>query len=273
MKCMWKELLGVLPPQLREDVDKQGRENTCELRLRLGQSPELVRTDGSVFLPGTTCQEDLSFVVNTASRYSPWAAETMAEGYLTAPGGHRIGLCGTAAMHRGEYQTIRDISAACIRIARDFPGISKGISDLHGSILLIGPPGSGKTTLLRDLIRRKSEQGSVAVVDERGELFPTGFDRGKRTDVMTGCTKSAGIGILLRTMGPTCIAMDEITSEADCEALIRAAWCGVELMASVHASSLADLEQRPIYRRLIESRLFQQRIVLRRDKSYEAERM
>ena len=42
MRCAWKELLAILPPALRLEVDKQGRADLMELRLRLNLPPELV---------------------------------------------------------------------------------------------------------------------------------------------------------------------------------------------------------------------------------------
>lgn len=113
------------------------------------------------------------------------------------------------------------------------------------------------------------------MVDERGELFPgcSDFDRGSRLDVLCGCSKQEGIEILLRTMGPDCIAVDEITAAQDCEALLQAGWCGVRLIATAHAASVRELKQRPLYRPLVEQRLFDQIIVLGRDKTWHLERM
>ena len=194
---------------------------------------------------------------------------------ITAPGGHRIGLCGQAVVQNSELTGLRQVSSLCIRVARDFPGIAQRLPYTGGSILILGKPGSGKTTLLRDLIRQRSDtgKGSVAVVDERGELFPTGFATGFRTDILTGCGKGKGIDILLRTMSPTTVAVDEITSEHDCEALLKAGWCGVDLLATAHASSKEDLYARPVYRPLVNSRLFNTLVVLQPDKSFKAERM
>jgi stage III sporulation protein AA len=141
-------------------------------------------------------------------------------------------------------------------------------------------PGSGKTTLLRDLIRQRSEagQGSVAVVDERGELFPqihgiSIFHPGANTDVLTGCGKKEGIEILLRTMGPRCIAVDEITGESDASALLSAGWSGVELLATAHASSSSDLLSRDIYRPLLTRQLFQTLLIMNSDKTWHTERI
>ena len=233
----------------------------------------MVCSGGSTWGKRSIQGEDLNFVVNIASRYSPWAAQSVAQGYITAPGGHRIGLCGDAVVQNGCMTGIRTIRSLCIRIARDFPGIADKAAEFQGSILLLGPPGSGKTTLLRDLIRQISGSETVAVVDERGELFPQGcFTWGKSMDVLTGCSKIQGIDTVLRTMGPETIAVDEITAGEDCEALLRAGWCGVRLLATAHAASVEDLKNRALYRPLLETRLFEHILVLRRDKSWREER-
>ena len=268
MICEWTKLLGILPGWLAAEVDKYGRKDLQELRLRLGQVPELNLGSRSLWLDRIVSKDDLSFVVNTASSYSPWAASSMREGYLTASGGHRIGICGEAVLNNGMLETMRNIHSLCIRIARDFPGISGSASVLTGSILLLGPPGSGKTTLLRDLLRRISVNETVGVVDQRGEIFPEGITRGRRMDVLTGCSKAEGIEILLRTMGPACIGVDEITSEADAQALLRAGWCGVRLIATAHAATLVDLHSRPVYRPLLQACLFDHILILNRDKSW-----
>ena len=74
-------------------------------------------------------------------------------------------------------------------------------------------------------------------------------------------------------MSPNTIAVDEITATEDCNALINAAWCGVDLLATTHAGSKHDLYNRAVYRPLIENRIFQTLIILHPDKSWTAERM
>lgn len=276
MKCAWDLLLGILPPWMRADTDKLGRDTLQEIRIRSGRPPELILDGKYTGLRQTVTDQDVSFIINTATKYSPWASETIARGYIACPGGHRIGICGEVVMRNGTLQGIKDIRSLCIRIARDLPGCSKKIMDISKSLLILGPPGSGKTTLLRDMIRRISygEKGSIAVVDERGELFPPGvFDEGPRTDVMTGCTKAQGLDLLVRTMGPGYVAMDEITALEDCGALLRAGNCGVKLLATVHASCLEDLQRRPVYRELVNSNLFENYAILQQDKSLRTERM
>ncbi len=273
MNCAWNQLLSILPPKIRTDVDQWGREGMQELRLRINGPPELVIAGESRWLSHCTTEQDLQYVVNTASRYSPWAVATVASGYLTAPGGHRIGLCGEVICKDGRMTGIRHARSLCIRVARDYRGIWKECTIPKGSILILGAPGWGKTTLLRDLARQLANQEQVCVVDEREELFPTDFLLGKHMDVLTGCPKQQGIDNVLRTMGPSCIAVDEITAESDCHALLQAANCGVRLIATAHGASVADFQCRTVCRSLVEQSIFQTLVLLHKDKSYTMERM
>ena len=273
MMCAWKELLAILPPPLRQEVDRQGRETAQQLRLRLG-APLVMETASSRVRIGSPLTADaLSFAVNAACRYSPWTAATAASGYITAPGGHRVGICGEAVVKEGRMAGFRGIRSLHIRVARDFPGIADRLAPVPGNLLIIGRPGSGKTTLLRDLIRQRAKKENVCVVDERGELFPVGLDPGCAADVITGCPKPQGIEAVLRTMGPDTIAVDEITAAADCDALLQAGWCGVRLLATVHGADARDLRGRRVYRPILESGLFDTLVILRQDKSFRTERM
>lgn len=280
MKCAWDAFIQLLPIRFRDSIDRHGRTSLQELRLRVDQSPELVTSAGSLWLNGKVSREDLQFCINAASRYSPWTAESSARGYITAEGGHRIGLCGDAVLSDGMMTGIRSPRMLCIRVARDFPGISDSFQKMGQSVLIIGCPGSGKTTLLRDLIRNYSNNGSgsIAVVDEREEIFPSFrgvscFSTGKRTDILTGCKKSVGIETVLRCMGPQTIAVDEITAQEDCDALMRAGWCGVHLLATAHAENLEALYKRKVYAPIVESHLFDVLLALKQDKSWSVERM
>ena len=167
--------------------------------------------------------------------------------------------------------SIRTLSSLCIRVARDFPGIS-GKHNYHGqSILILGAPGWGKTTLLRDISRKLSDTKTVCVIDERQELFPPGFQTGRKMDILSGCPKAAGIECALRTMGPDIIAVDEITAPEDCRALIQAFGCGVTLLATAHGNGLRDFLRREVYAPLRESHIFDTFLILHADKSFSQE--
>lgn len=277
MCCQWQSFINLLPVWLRESVDRLGKPDLTELHLRIGLPPHLVFVSKSVTLERAVTREDIDFCINIASHYSPWAAETSTGCYLTATGGHRIGLCGFMTKNGTVFSSITSL---CIRVAKDIPAISGDLGRLNDSVLIIGPPGSGKTTLLRDLIRNRSDAGlgTVAVIDERCELFPLihkqyAFLTGKQTDILQGCPKGQGIINMIRCMSPCTIAVDEITSPEDCNALLHAAWCGVKLLATAHASCKADLYKRAIYKPLLENGLFDRLVTLQKDKHWIQERM
>ena len=277
MICAWNELLSVIPMHFRQEVDKRGRDSMLELRMRLGKPPQLVKMLCSEWLSAPVTESDIHFTINTASRYSPWSAESSRDGYITAKGGHRIGICGECIVSEGTMSGVRRPTSLCIRVARDIQGIAPAVHQIKGSVLILGPPGSGKTTLLRDLIRQISNHchGCIAVVDERCEIFPanSNFTDGPCTDVLSGCEKVQGISTALRTLGPTWIAVDEITAQKDGEALLEAGWCGVKLLATAHASNKNDLFRRDIYCQLVKSGLFHTIIILNQDKSWTLERL
>lgn len=280
MKCAWQAYLNILPHWMRRDIDQLGMETLQELRIRVGLDPVVVLNYGIQKLHRSISRDDISFVINAASEYSPWAAQTMAKGFLTAQGGHRIGICGIATISDGVMRGITQPTSLCIRVAKDITQISPKPTDVTDNLLIIGPPGSGKTTLLRDLIRSKSneEQLNISVIDEREELFPlykgqSCFDSGEHTDILSGCSKQEGIDAVLRSMNPCWIAVDEVTHRRDCEALLQAGWCGVKLLATAHAGSLQDFLTRPVYKPLIDCKLFTSVLILRRDKSWKLERM
>lgn len=279
MKCAWSAVINILPMWMRQTVDKAGRDTLLELRLRINLPAELVLIGGSRYLDRAVSQNDLSYCINAASQYSPWSATSLSYGYITIDGGHRVGVCGQ--MSRSSDRIVFNaVTSICIRVARDFFGISKDLCDLNTSTLIIGKPGSGKTTLLRDLIIQKSDQKgqAVCVIDERGELFPSNagkpcFRTGKRTDILTGRDKRSGIEMAIRNMCPDIIAVDEITAAEDCDAMMYSGWCGVKLIATAHAGSCEDLYNRPVYEPILRSKLFDTLVIMRSDRSWTIERM
>lgn len=270
MGGQWQGLLDILPPRLRSAVEAVGADRLLEIRLRLNRNVQLVCLDGVRILTVMVTPEYLSYVVNMASQYSPWCASTASLGYLTARGGHRIGICGGAIVKDGHMTGFQNIDSLCIRVNRDISGISRALPN-SGSLLILGSPGTGKTTLLRDYIRRLSQKSAVSVVDERGELFPQWVSRGGNVDVLSGCTKAMGMETVLRVMNPEYIAVDEITSSADCDAILHCANCGVRLLATAHAGSMEDLKKRPVYRPILESGIFEYIVLMHGDKTYHVE--
>ncbi len=286
MQDPYEQAAAALPQRLRWEalsLPPQDRKRAEELRLRVGQAMTVVRPEGERSLGGPPVEErELERLLEIASRASVHSVlDQLCRGYLTVEGGHRIGLCGTAVCERGEVRGLRGFSSADLRIARQVKGASEPVWDRicpggrFSSALILAPPGLGKTTLLRDVVRRLSAgEGCVprrvSLADERGEVAALSggrpqLDVGPRTDVVESCPKAQGLMLLLRAMNPQVLAVDEITAPADVEALREAAGCGVELLATAHAGRREDLERRPVYRALMEERIFRRLALIRRE--------
>ena len=94
MQCAWDMLIRILPVRFREPTDKLGKNELNEIRLRQGLPPELVFQNTTKLLQSIVTQEDLRQTIHFASQHSPWAAGTLNHGYITAAGGHRVGVFG-----------------------------------------------------------------------------------------------------------------------------------------------------------------------------------
>lgn len=294
----YEQAARVLPIRLRQEalsLPPADRGRAEELRLRCGQPltavlPEEERTLGREPVTG----RDLEQLLELASRASVHTVlEQLRRGYLTVEGGHRVGLCGTAVLRGGEISNLRNLSSASVRVARQGLGAAEPVRDkLVGpdgqleSTLIFAPPGAGKTTLLRDLIRMASDgvhmaPQRVGVADERGEIAALWsgrpqLDVGHRTDVLEGCPKAQGLMMLLRAMNPQILAADEITAPEDVRALVTAAGCGTALLATAHGRDREDLSRRPLYRELMEARVFRRLVYIRPEQGirrYEVEEL
>ena len=289
-----EQYLQIFSSRIREMLRKSGilQEKLQEVRMRVGQ-PLLVLYEGQEYAlteAGTLTKQitegyhvdrdDLRETLECISGYSLYAFdEEMKQGYITVAGGHRVGLAGKIVMEDGKIQCIRHISFLNIRLAHQvcgcadpvLPYVFKDREVCH--TLIISPPRCGKTTLLRDLIRQISDGSklvpgkTVGVVDERSELGGSYLgipqnDLGIRTDILDCCTKAEGMLMLLRSMAPQVIAVDEIGDARDEQAIESVIHCGCKLLATVHGNSIEDIQRRPLLGRLVDDRIFERYIVL-----------
>lgn len=225
-------------------------------------------------------KNELRETMEYISNYSLYAfEEEMKQGFITIQGGHRIGIAGKTIVDDSGIKTMKFISFINVRLSHQVKGCSAPVLPYlyeDGEILhtlIISPPRCGKTTLLRDIIRqisngsRENPGVTVGVIDERSEIgacyqgVPQN-ELGIRTDILDCCPKAKGMMMLIRTMSPRVIAVDEIGSREDLEAMEYVMNCGCKLIATVHGSSIEDLKQKPVLRKLVQERIFERYIIL-----------
>ena len=274
-------------------VDSSFLSGVQEVRIRCDRPLMLLRRDDELFATPkgmispheaeayTVTPRDIAATMDLVSDYSVYAfEEALRVGFITLPGGHRVGLAGRCVVENGQIRTMKNIHSLHFRIAHTVENCAKPLLPLlldengipHHTMLL-SPPACGKTTLLRDLTRLISngdgiQRGlTVGVVDERSELagchngLPQN-DLGIRTDVLDGCPKAQGMHILLRAMSPRVLIVDELGKREELDAVEDILHAGIRLICTAHAETVEGLANRPILQALIAKRFIKRFVVL-----------
>ena len=288
-----ESIFQIMPLEIKQMfycLNEEVIENMQEIRLRIGQPVLIILGNKEYGITKTgLCKIDKSYIVQDKdmeaairiiSGFSIYALEDeLKQGYITIEGGHRVGIVGRAVIENGHIKTLRNISAMNIRIAHQVIGCSKEVLPYMISkervyhTLIVSPPKCGKTTLLRDIVRSLSNGFSgygpytVGVVDERSEIAACYLgvpqnDIGPRTDVLDGCPKVEGMRILLRSMSPDILVVDEIGKREDILAIEEVLGAGISVVSTVHGNGIDDCLKKPLLSEMIREKLFERIIVL-----------
>lgn len=290
-----EEVLHIFPDYMRDKWRNVANKADIlqEIRLRMGREAILLMENKEYYLSEEgqvidnkkeayhITERDMEAILNHICDYSVYAfSDEIRQGFLTIPGGHRIGLAGQVILKEtGDIRNMKHIAYMNIRISHEIKGAADIVMPYiydNGELkdlLLISPPGCGKTTLLRDIIRQISDGNqygegmNVAVVDERSEIAGSYMGRpqndvGMRTDILDACPKVLGMMMLIRSMSPKAVAVDELGCEEDMRAVDQVLQCGSRIIATVHGASLQDIMQKGFLINLTEKRLFSRYILL-----------
>lgn len=256
-------LLTALPERIRTCIKEMDTDKLLEIRMRCGASLcAVLKSGGYTVTPSGDLSRDIKNSIIVTDRdikralelitdFSLYAHENeLKNGFITLPGGHRVGVCGEAAVSGGKITHLKNIQSLNYRFAREIIGCSDSIMDkilINGDIkntLIVSPPMCGKTTLLRDIARNLSLIGKrVSIVDERGEIAASlggnsPFNLGCGCDILSGAAKADGMIFMLRSMSPDVIITDEIGTADDMAAIREIKRRGVSIITSIHGRDI-----------------------------------
>jgi len=281
------KILAFMPSSLRKYMYRINFDEATEIRMSLGKPVMFYYSDGCYYLNSTgvltksqkgsvrVSRAIIDEALEIASKSSLYTKQqSIKRGYITIDGGHRIGLVGSAVFDGDKLSFLSNISTLNYRLASEVKGVAKKVFEhIHKgdtkNTLIISPPGAGKTTMMRDIIRMLSDEGErISVVDERSELAAmnngiSAFDLGNGTDILDGVPKALGMEMVLRSMSPTVIAVDEIGTSEDIEAIKNCINSGVKIICTIHGYNTEDIKNRKSMEELL--KFFDVFLVLSRD--------
>lgn len=283
-----KQIIRVLSESVQKIIEQERMDfsELQEIRLRIGQPVTVLYQNEELILPTMYSEkkrlgkQEMKETIEHISNYSLYAYEhELKQGFITIEGGHRVGMAGQVIMEGGKIKNMKYISSINIRVSHEvldcankiFPYITYNKQMYH--TLIISPPRCGKTTLLRDVVRQISDGNrwikgcTVGVVDERSELGGCYLgviqnNLGMRTDILDRCPKADGMIMLIRSMAPQVVAVDEIGAKEDVHAIEYAMHCGCKMLATAHGDSMEEICKKPIFEKLIREKRFERYVIL-----------
>jgi Uncharacterized protein conserved in bacteria len=260
------QLLDVLPPRLRECLDREPNlDDLLEIVMDLGRPAES-RFPNRVIELFPTEEKNRDVLAGELpdptdpARIAAEVTEADIE-YVTSRIGD-FGLDNRAGIERTLHRisAIRNrrgrIVGLTCRIGRAVYGtvdIIRDIVEQGKSILMLGRPGVGKTTKLREVARILSDElkKRVVIVDTSNEIAGDGdiphpaIGRSRRMQVNRPEEQHAVMIEAVENHMPQVIVIDEIGTEQEAFAARTIAERGVQLVGTAHGNSLENLLLNP----------------------------
>ena len=288
------DITRLFAKQVRAILEKFGEdfEHIYEIRLRIGAPLQIIYEGRDYFLKANgnetflarnayeVTAQDICDTMEYIGNYSLYAYEDeLRQGFLTVQGGHRVGVAGQVILENGRVKGVHPITCVNVRLSHQILGCADSVFPYlweDGEFchtLIISAPRCGKTTLLRDIVRQISDGNerfsglTVGVVDERSEIagcyqgVPQN-DVGIRTDVLDGCPKAEGMMMMIRSMSPQVVAVDEIGTPEDIKALESVLNCGCKILATVHGNNIDDVRKKPLLSAMVHAHIFDRYVLL-----------
>lgn len=277
-------ILKCLPTQLAKLILEHNIQKLEEIRIRANKPVILKLGQVEIVLNYTiTTNEIIGILQNICNNSIYTYQNQICNGFITLPGGNRVGIAGNVVIKDGQVSNISYIYSLNFRISHQINGASDNIlkyvldteNNTIYNTLIVSPPGAGKTTIIRDLAKRISNgineinfRGlDVSIIDERGEIAAmtkgiTFNDVGIRTDVLDNVPKSIGIRMAVRSMAPKVIIADEIGNKDDVNIINYAICSGVKCIFTAHGSDMEDLLKNNEINKIINLQLFSKIIFL-----------